>query len=408
MGTARKIRDGQDLADIHERGVGFVLYPFGRKIHSARCTTVPGMALNPKEPRWFAPDLAAATEYQANRLAVYPTAQPFERAQCCLSLIPEEVMAGSRSIRPPSPAAHVPANTFGGGDSGEGRLWTSRTESDSVELWTTHRTPFETDQSAQQKAMIRLIVPHLAQLRADSSERLHGVFVSDETASIQPDAENITFYNFGSERFSGSGSVIAFERSYRTAPEPPRSLDGPARYHHRWSLVPKDAPFQHWIEGDEVADWMNVPIDLDGDMGLAAWRAIRENADRVTVRATLSASEYFGIQVTLAVPRGQTLAIVRALKGLVDGTIAGLQRAETLEPAIALKLLGRRWGRPIDEPTLARLVTSNTPPTLLPRAPFNRNGLDPCDELCVAGIARTTTSDGAGFLSGSVFRVQAR
>lgn len=30
------------------------------------------MALNPKEPQWFAPDVAAAREYHADRLARYP------------------------------------------------------------------------------------------------------------------------------------------------------------------------------------------------------------------------------------------------------------------------------------------------------------------------------------------------
>ena len=408
MEAARKITDGQDLSDIHEHGDGFVLYPFGRKLHSARCDTVPGMALNPKEPRWFAPDVAAAREYQADRLARYPTAQPFERVQCCGSLIPDEAVFGACRDHPPSSPAQVAADSPSTSDSGEGCLWTGRAESASFELWTTRRTPFETDQSAQQKAMIRRIAPLVALLRCDSRERLHGVFVSDETASKQPDPENIASYNFGSAPFAGSGSVIAFERSYGAAPESPQALDGPARYYHRWSVVPMEAPLGHWIEGDVVARWTDVPVDLEGDLGLAAWRAMRENPERVTVEAALGASDCYGIDVTLSAPRGRTISIVKVVKGLVDGPLAGLQRTETLEPDIVLKLLARRWGHPIDEQTLLRLATANTPPTLLPRAPFNRNGLDPCDELCVAGIARTVTGDGPAVLSGRVFRVQAR
>jgi hypothetical protein len=71
------------------------------------------------------------------------------------------------------------------------------------------------------------------------------------------------------------------------------------------------------------------------------------------------------------------------------------------------KLLGRRWARPLDEPTLTALVAAHEPPAVLPRAPFNKNGLDPCDELCVAGVAQLRDSD-ATSLSGHVFRVTSR
>lgn len=56
MAQARKVIDGSDHESGKESGTGYVLYPFGRKVHSAQCDSVPGMALNPKEPRWFAAD----------------------------------------------------------------------------------------------------------------------------------------------------------------------------------------------------------------------------------------------------------------------------------------------------------------------------------------------------------------
>lgn len=408
MSVARKITDRDDLGRIHDGGSGFVLYPFGRKLHSARCPTVPMMALNPKEPRWFAPDAAAARQYQTTRMTQFPTARPFERVQCCGSIVPDEAIVGHGSSRAPSPSTPGTFESSSGSDSEEGRLWVGRLESDSIELWTTRRTPFETDQSPQQKAMLRQITPLIASLRCDSRARLHGVFISDETALRQPDAENIAFYNFGSSPFTGCGSALAFERGYGPAPEPPQALVDPARYYHRWSVEPEDAPFEHWLKGDVVATWTDVPLDLDGDLGLCAWRAMRENPERVGVGGTLTASDRYGIDVKMRVPRERAPSIINAVKGLVDGPIAGLQRAETLEPAIAQKLLARRWGEPMDEATLHRLVTANAPPTLLPRAPFNRNGLDPCDEYCVAGIARIIIGDGPAVLSGTVFGVQAR
>jgi len=254
--------------------------------------------------------------------------------------------------------------------------------------------------------MVKEIAPLVGSLRCGTGESLHGVFISNETASKQPDAENIAFYNFGPAPFAGADSVIAFERSYGAAPEPPQPLNGPAPYYHRWSVLPEDAPFETWIEGEVVASWQDVPLDVEGDPGLAAWRALREHPERVIVDAGLSASDRYGIDVTLSTPPGRAPSIVKAVKGLVDGPLAGLQRADDLEPDIVLKLLARRWGRPIDEPTLVRLVTAIAPATLLPRAPFNRNGLDPCDELCVAGIARTTSVDAPPVLNGRVFRVK--
>src|SRR5205814_992775 len=103
MAISRKITDRQDLADIHQRGVGFVLYPFGRKLHAASCPTIPGMALNPKEPRWFAPEAVAARKYQADRLGRYPNAQPFERVRCCASLVPDDAVIDTTRTDRPSP-----------------------------------------------------------------------------------------------------------------------------------------------------------------------------------------------------------------------------------------------------------------------------------------------------------------
>jgi hypothetical protein len=256
--------------------------------------------------------------------------------------------------------------------------------------------------------MVRELAPLVGSLRCDSHERLHGVFISDETTSKQPDAENIAFYNFGSALFTGADSVLAFERSYAEAPRPPRPLEAPAGYYHVWSVVPENAPFEHWIEGDVVATWKEVPLDLTGDLGLAAWRALREHPERVTVVSELGMSDPYGIDVTLTAPRGGEPSIVKAVKGLVDGPLAGLQRADHLEPDVVSRLLGRHWGRPIDESTLLSLASTAAPRPLLPRAPFNKNGLDPFDELCVAGIARVAATGGPAVVSGKVFRMMPR
>lgn len=164
----------------------------------------------------------------------------------------------------------------------------------------------------------------------------------------------------------------------------------------------------HWEAVDEVASWRDVPIELSGDLGLSVWRAIRENPDAVQVSGQLASDDHFGVFTALSAPLAIAPGVVEAMKGLVDGTLAGLQRADQLPAAAVARLMNRRWARPIDEAALLELVSSHRPETVFPRPPFNANGLDPCDELCVAGVARVEPSSGGPALSGSVVRVTPR
>jgi hypothetical protein len=408
MSDVRRIMDAGDLERIHAGGRGYVMYPFGRKIHHARCHTVPGMMLNPKEPRWFAPDEESAVAYQRQRMQAYPMAKPFERVSCCASLLPASVLSvGAGAVHAPALTKNASASSSNE-DSARSRDWECLVEAQSFSLWTRRRTPFNTDQDAAQKSMIREITPRLVALRCDDGSRLQGVFTSDDQALPQPDAENITFYNFGEAPFAGCGDMLSFERSYRAAPTLHTKPANGHRYHHRWSIVPKGAPFEHWIEGAEVSAWRDVPVVLSGDLALNLWRAIREHPDRVQVMTTLAASDDFGVEVTLTVPGGVRRSVVRDTKPLVDGPLAGLQRADGLAPEIAAKLLGRSWGHPMDEGTLHRLVAADRPKAVFPRAPFNRNGLDPCDERCVAGLVRIVAGGSTASMTGRVFRVRAK
>jgi hypothetical protein len=413
MSTCRKVLDPSELAEIHADDEGYVLHPFGRIMHAAGCPTVGSMSLNPKEPKWFCLDAAAARDYQRSRLAIYASAQPFKRARCCEALIdPDVVVERGGSSMSASPAAADPKPKLEDVTSSPPRPdWLVRhpsLEDRSVELWTVRRTPFETDQSSAQKAMVRDIEPILQQLECGPDERLHGIFTSDEIASNQPDAENIALYNFGARPFAGAGYAIGFERSYAPAPPPPGPLSTRARNHHSWRVVPDEAPFAHWTEGDVVVEWRDVPIDLHGDLGLSAWRAIRENPDDIVVNGRLSAADYYAVMVSLSAPAGRLPSVVKAVKNLVDGPLAGLQRADHLPHDVTAKLLRRHWARPIDEAMLHDLVSAERPPAVLPRPPFNRNGLDPCDELCVAGIARLVESGGDPSFSGTVVRAAKR
>lgn len=393
---------------IHAGGRGYVFYPFGRAVHHASCAKVPAMRLNPKEPRWYAPDDLSAVAYQAKRLSDYPSAKPIQPAACCAKRIPSSVMARSGASGGATTKAHV-ARSNPKPDVSEGEVdWECVSTALCVDLWTRKRTPFTTDQSPSQKAMIRAIAPRVAALRCELRSRLQGVFTSEDRTVPQPDAENIAFYNFGDGPFAGCGDAISFERSYHKAPPAPVNPAHGHRFHHQWCVVPEDAPFQHWRRGTDVCAWKEVPIDLNGDLALNAWRAMREHPDRIKVAGVLSAADEFGVEVTMNLPAGARRSVVKDLKPLVDGPLAGLQRADAVAPEIMAKLLGRAWGRAMDEQTLLRLISARRPEVVFPRAPFNRNGLDPCDENCVAGLVRIATQGAVASITGSVFKVQAK
>jgi hypothetical protein len=93
------------------------------------------------------------------------------------------------------------------------------------------------------------------------------------------------------------------------------------------------------------------------------------------------------------------------VKGIVDGSVAALQRADSLDEATIKRLLRRGWARPMTAARLGELVAAMPPEPVFPRAPFNRNGLDPCDEGCVAGILRLTRGDTLS-MTGHVARVE--
>lgn len=284
----------------------------------------------------------------------------------------------------------------------ESEHFTYRAEPGSVELWTTDLVPFG-KLSTWQTQMLQTIKPHLRALRCAENERLHGTAVFDATGP-QPDAENITFYNFQS-CFAGLGCEIGFERAYQAWNPTPRPLNGGARYYHRWAVVPSSSPFLHWAEGEVVARVANVPLDAVGDLALNTWRAMRENPALVSVISALSRQDYFGVDLTLSHPTFRKVSI-GTVKALIDGVLAGMQRGDTIVGANFDRLLKRRWGRPMDAQTLQQLITSPEPRWLFQRAPFNGNGLAPCDELCIAATVRVTT--GPPTVSGRVFRVTSR
>ena len=290
-----------------------------------------------------------------------------------------------------------------------------------VELWTVERLRFETDQEDHERQMLtKHVAPAIASIRWRHGEVLRGTFISDERRKRQPDAENITFYNFGEKPFRLAPNWIRFERSYSPAPPCPAELCEPPPYYHRWEPVSPEAGFRYWKQrGGLVVAWIGVPCSgVMGDKGgQEAWLALRR-ADSVTVFETRDSSPDLGVKSILRVPSGGTARAVKAVKAVVDGSIASFQhfsksdrsRAEEVAEQLAKNLRG--GGK---RPTAAELVDHLTNPhrTLFPRPPFNNRGraqLNSYDEPCVVGEVQVIVDEkvSSPTLSGSIFLVEPR
>jgi hypothetical protein len=246
-----------------------------------------------------------------------------------------------------------------------------------------------------------------------SDQRISGLFISDDNSGNQPDAENITFYYFGEAPFRSVPPTLSFERSYAAPPPAPKPLHGLARYYHRWWFESADSPWTTWSAiGDPVAEWtdvsLQVPTHMD-DLGLHAWLAVRDAPDRVTVRESLGKDECYGVVVRWAVPDPQDVNVAKAVKGLVDGPVAALQRADYLPHPVTERLLLRRWPLPMPRARLLSLVRAHVPTRVFNGAPFNLNGLNPYDKRCVAGrVEIGRSADTSATLRGRVVRVTLR
>jgi hypothetical protein len=273
-----------------------------------------------------------------------------------------------------------------------------------VRLWTTRRLPFTTHQSDEQRHMVARVVPRLAHLKGEPGERLEAIFMSGDRLGGQPDAENITLYNFGTAGFRFAPAAISFERSFDPPPPPPEDLDGDARFYHRWAIVRDQRPLSTWQVADPVARWDDVPLLWRGNFGIDTWLSLREQPERTHVDGEIPAREPFGIVVDLTAPPRIRLT-PELLKGVVDGGVAAFQRADELDNPVIARLLRRGWARPMTADRLIDLATAAEPKPVFPRPPFNRNGLDPCDESCVAGLVRLRPGDGLT-MTGYLARVE--
>jgi hypothetical protein len=277
--------------------------------------------------------------------------------------------------------------------------------------------PFATDQDPGQKAMVRRVIRELATVPGRGAA-VEAIFTSTDRRARQPDAENITLYNFigaGPSPFTPRPSIVRFERSFAAPFACSVSLAVTAPFHHSWSSVDAAADFRHWAvdsaQGSEV-EWGPVPLRDPGAevAGRELWLAIKRSHTTVRpIGRVVPATGPFAVRVTLRT--AAPLDPVAVIKACVDGPIAALQCFEDRHTAAAV--LGRLaakgyWRGLASMPELTELSLEG--PALFAAGPFNGNGLNPADGRCVAGEIRVEIDPAATTprLTGQVVRVVAR
>jgi hypothetical protein len=269
-----------------------------------------------------------------------------------------------------------------------------------VGLWTTCRIKFGSEMTPEHRRMKAVIAPVVQSIQFGPGESMRGVFVSDDLRGTQPDAENIVYYNFRPDRagerdpFALAPARVSFERSYHPAPACPVDLQEFPRYFHSWRAAEPSDGFASWTRGetDPVAEWVGVttPAVSGFQGGIQVWRAMVEQREQILVRPTLDIRQaHYALDISLEIPAEPRPPLaVDVLKGCFDGAIASFQRFRP-EDVDCSEILGRleerAWSSPITADELVRLTHDELGTTLFDEAPFNKNGLNPCDGRCVAG-----------------------
>jgi hypothetical protein len=74
--TAREIAADDDLHAIAAAGIGFVVTPFNRRWHTAKCAHVQAMTVGTR--KWFAATPTELADYLQHGITQYDTAKPIE------------------------------------------------------------------------------------------------------------------------------------------------------------------------------------------------------------------------------------------------------------------------------------------------------------------------------------------
>lgn len=237
-----------------------------------------------------------------------------------------------------------------------------------LDVWSERRLQY--NEKPETKVLKAAIGDAISSLQAKPGEILSAVFTSSKSDLV--DAENVLLYNVGAARFTGvAREGLRFERVHQA----------PTRYqhHHRYELVPRSSPSEHWQRGETRVTAASLPIPVLREKPDEVWRAVRSRV----VTAPMHSGPY-GLLVTLTTPKAVRLAAL--VKPLLDGIISGLHAHDGTDLEILAARLAQRLGYPIEE--IVRLLMDPREAVLGVR-PLLRKRTDgglhwnPADDECV-------------------------
>ncbi|WP_141772512.1 hypothetical protein [Mycolicibacterium neoaurum] len=229
------------------------------------------------------------------------------------------------------------------------------------------------------------IASHCSHLAPSAGQVLSATFSGPKPSNA--DIENLALYNVDAFRISGRCG-IRFEHG-STVPAAPCGTQ--YRYHYRYALEQRSAPFGHWRTGRMLGsfDWVDLGA-LIGDITTAkVWLAL-VRSELHFVEQARAAQNPFAVAVEVRPPRGGREPRPDLLmKAIFDGTISAFQAhtdlAVVADVASRLATVLPAHAADIEEHLRDhdRAVLGEVPQLVRPQG---RAGVwNPADHLCVAG-----------------------
>lgn len=277
----------------------------------------------------------------------------------------------------------------------------------SVELWSTKRLPFEP--KGWLLEMRNSLRSAIESLRADDEGILHAIYHSDKPGYC--DVENILLYNVGTGAFKHlCRHGLIFERGDKMPSDPPPPLVKKARHHHCYSSIKREEINSLWKKEKILAKWSKVtspPVRAD-DKPHVFWHVMKKG--KVQVSNGHSVPQVYGVNIKIEAPVGTIINLASAVKPLLDGVISAFHVHDGSDISFVTERLAEYLG--IRSAIVADMLTDSRTSVLGKRNLVHKFGKgvqwNPADDNCMMCeiLFDDCTTDSSWSLSGEMFNIK--
>jgi len=284
-------------------------------------------------------------------------------------------------------------------------MYTLRTTTESVEVWSTARLPFEP--AGWLRDLRQDISKAVKGLRPRSMHILYGVYACESSGWF--DLENVLFYNVGVGCFAAlSRKGLRFEAG-PSVPPAPNTISSRMPHYYCYTQVPHGGSFEHWKVRSRIATWTDavIPPLNSTTRASSVWHAVRSGPIS-EVALPKEDTTRFGLSVTLAVPNSAARNLLPLVKPLLDGVIAAFHAHD----GTTVEILARRISDTVSQSprSLIALLVARDRAVLGTRRLLwlwrDTVQWNPADDRCVAADIRVECREiPVWTLSGDLFTV---